>query len=255
MVILPKTDAAEAEEIISRIEALARAEKVNTVELSISFGFDTKQDQDENIQQVFKKAEDYMYRRKLTESLGMRSKTVGMVIDTMFDKYQKEMFHSERVSKLSAEVGSKIGLNSKDSHDLKTAGLMHDIGKIGIAEEILNKSEKLNETDWKEIRRHPEIGYRILSSASEFAEIADHILAHHERWDGSGYPKGLKGDEISLEARIIAIADAYDAMTEMRIHMDDLTADEAIAEINRCSGTQFDPEIARVFIEMMKDEK
>lgn len=232
VVILPKTDAAEAEEIISRIEALARAEKVKTVELSISFGFDTKQDQDENIQQVFKKAEDYMYRRKLTESLGMRSKTVGMVIDTMFDKYQKEMFHSERVSKLSAEVGSKIG----------------------IAEEILNKSEKLNETDWKEIRRHPEIGYRILSSASEFAEIADHILAHHERWDGSGYPKGLKGDEISLEARIIAIADAYDAMTEMRIHMDDLTADEAIAEINRCSGTQFDPEIARVFIDMIKDE-
>lgn len=255
VVILPKTDAAGAEEIINRIEALARAEKVNTIELSISFGFDTKHDQDENIQQVFKKAEDYMYRRKLTESLGMRSKTVSMVIDTMFDKYQKEMFHSERVSKLSAEVGSKMGLNSKDSHDLKTAGLMHDIGKIGIPEEILNKLEKLNETDWKEIRRHPEIGYRILSSANEFAEIADHILAHHEHWDGSGYPKGLKGDEISLEARIIAIADAYDAMTKMRIHMDDLTADEAIAEINRCSGTQFDPEIARVFIEMMKDEK
>lgn len=254
VVLLPKTDQVVAEEIIARIEKLASKEKVGTMELSISFGFETKYDKDEDIQQVFKKAEDYMYRRKLTESLGMRNKTVGMVIETLFDKYQKEMLHSERVSKLSAELGSKIGLNIKDSHDLKTAGLMHDIGKIGIADGILDKSEKLNDEDWAEIRRHPEIGYRILSSANEFAEIADHILESHERWDGCGYLKGLKGEEISLEARIIAIADAYDAMTKMRFHMESLTVEEAIEEINRCSGTQFDPEIARVFIDIIKNE-
>jgi diguanylate cyclase (GGDEF)-like protein/PAS domain S-box-containing protein len=254
VVLLPKTDQVEAEQVIARIEDLAKTEKVGTVELSISFGFETKLDAEEDIQRIFKRAEDYMYRRKLTESLGMRNKTVGMVIETLFDKYQKEMFHSERVSRLSAEVGTKIGLNSKDSHDLQTAGLMHDIGKIGIAEGILDKSEKLSEQDWIEIRRHPEIGYRILSSANEFAEIADHILEHHEHWDGSGYPKGLKGEEISLEARIIAIADAYDAMTKMRLHMNDLTVEEAIEEINRCSGTQFDPEIARVFINMIENE-
>lgn len=254
VVLLPKTNQIEAEEVIARIEELAKSEIVGTVELSISFGFETKVDKEQDIQLIFKRAEDYMYRRKLTESLGMRNKTVGMVIETLFDKYQKEMFHSERVSRLSAEVGNKIGLNTKDSHDLQTAGLMHDIGKIGIAEGILDKSEKLSEQDWLEIRRHPEIGYRILSSANEFAEIADHILEHHERWDGSGYPNGLKGEEISLEARIIAIADAYDAMTRMRLHMDDLTVEEAIEEINRCSGTQFDPEIARVFIDMIKDE-
>lgn len=255
VVLLPKTDQLEAEEIINRIEELAKAEKVGTVELSISFGFETKFNEEEDIQRIFKRAEDYMYRRKLTESLGMRNKTVGMMIETLFDKYQKEMFHSERVGKLSAEIGNKIGFNSKDSHDLQTAGLMNDIGKIGIAEGILDKIEKLNETDWDEIRRHPEIGYRILSSANEFAEIAEHILEHHEHWDGGGYPKGLKGEEISLEARIIAIADAYDAMTRMRLHRNDLTAEEAIEEISRCSGTQFDPEIARVFIEMIENEK
>ncbi len=254
VVLLPKTDAEEAEAIIHRIEALAPQEKVGTVELSISFGFETKLDPEEDIQQIFKKAEDYMYRRKLTESLGMRNKTVSMVIETLFEKYHKEMYHSERVSKLSAELGNIIGLSSKNSHDLRTAGLMHDIGKIGIADGILEKVEKLSQTDWIEIKRHPEIGYRILSSANEFAEIADHILEHHEHWDGSGYPKGLKGEEISLEARIIAIADAYDAMTRMRIHRDDLTVEEAIAEINRCSGTQFDPEIARVFIDMIHEE-
>jgi PAS domain S-box/diguanylate cyclase (GGDEF) domain len=255
VVLLPKTDQLGAEEIINRIEELAKAEKVGTVELSISFGFETKFNEEEDIQRIFKRAEDYMYRRKLTESLGMRNKTVGMIIETLFDKYQKEMFHSERVGKLSAEIGNKIGFNSKDSHDLQTAGLMHDIGKIGIAEGILDKIEKLDETDWDEIRRHPEIGYRILSSANEFAEIAEHILEHHEHWDGGGYPKGLKGEEISLEARIIAIADAYDAMTRMRLHRNDLTAEEAIEEISRCSGTQFDPEIARVFIEMIENEK
>lgn len=255
MILLPKTNTNEAEKLVKRIEKLTENEKVGTVAVSISFGFETKNSSDEDIQQIFKRAEDYMYRRKLTESLGMRNKTVGMVISTLFEKNKREMCHSERVGKLTEAIATKLRLDCKSAEDLKTAGLMHDIGKIGISDSILNKVETLDKQEWKEIRRHPEVGYRILSSANEFAEIADHILAHHERWDGSGYPKGLKGEEISLEARIIAIADAYDAMTKMRFHMENLTVEAAIKEINRCSGTQFDPEIAQAFIEMILEDR
>jgi HD-GYP domain-containing protein (c-di-GMP phosphodiesterase class II) len=126
---------------------------------------------------------------------------------------------------------------------------MHDIGKIGIDENILNKPQKLSSDEWKEIEKHSEIGSRILSSVNEFSEIAEHVLEHHEKWNGKGYPRGLKGEEISLQARIIAVADAFDAMTRDRAYGKALSEEEAINEIRRCSGTQFDLEIAGVFVE------
>jgi HD-GYP domain-containing protein (c-di-GMP phosphodiesterase class II) len=132
---------------------------------------------------------------------------------------------------------------------LHTAGLLHDIGKIAISEEILNKPGKLAPNEWEEIKRHPDIGYRILGSSYDMLELAECILAHHERWDGLGYPKGLKGLEIPAEARMIAIADAYDAMTSERPYRKPLSKQDALSEIIRCSGSQFDPEIVTVFVE------
>ena len=122
-------------------------------------------------------------------------------------------------------------------------------GKIGIDETILNKPSKLDEVEWNEMQRHSEIGYRILSSVNEFSEIADYILEHHERWNGTGYPKGLRQENISLQARIITLADAYDAMTGTRPYGKPHTIMEAVQEIIRCAGTQFDPSIARIFVE------
>lgn len=142
-----------------------------------------------------------------------------------------------------------MNLDKDNVNQLRTAGLMHDIGKIGIEDKILNKDGKLNNHEWLEIKRHPEIGYRILSSANEFSKLADCVLEHHERWDGKGYPKGIDGLSISLQARIIAIADAYDAMTSERAYRKALSIEEAIAELRKYSGTQFDPEIVKVFIE------
>jgi HD-GYP domain-containing protein (c-di-GMP phosphodiesterase class II) len=125
----------------------------------------------------------------------------------------------------------------------------------GIDEKILNKPKKLNSDDWTEIKRHSEIGYRILSSVNEFSEIADYVLEHQEYWNGKGYPRGLEGEEISIQARIIAVADAFDAMTTNRTYGKALSEEEAMNEIRRCSGTQFDPTIARVFIEKVLGER
>jgi len=128
-------------------------------------------------------------------------------------------------------------------------GLLHDIGKIAIEETTLNKQGKLTEQEWKEIKRHPEIGYRILSTVNDMSEMADYILCHHEKWNGTGYPKGLKREEIPFPARIIAIADAYDAMTSERSYRSALSKEIAIKELQKNSGIQFDPEIVRAFIE------
>ena len=125
---------------------------------------------------------------------------------------------------------------------------MHDIGKIGIDERILNKNGALTAEERSQIERHSEIGYRILSSVSELSEVAEYVLAHHERWDGSGYPRKLSGSAIPLKARIISIADVYDAVTNVRPYGKVLSSDEAAEEIIKNSGTQFDPELVDVFI-------
>ena len=247
VMILPKTDSHGAEAVIQRIKDLLVNEKVGAVDLSVSFGYEIKQQESENIQAIFKSAEDHLYRHKLYESLSMRSQTISLVLNALFEKNTREMMHSKRVGEIAELIAVKMGLSEENVRNLKTAGLMHDIGKIGIDESILNKPSRLTDFEWEEMKRHPEIGYRILSSVSEFSEIAVCVLEHHERWDGSGYPRGLKGNEICLEARIVGFADAYDAMTCSRTYQRALTAQEALEEIHTCEGAQFDPEIVQLF--------
>ena len=156
--------------------------------------------------------------------------------------------HAERLIKLSRRIGDQMDLSEKNLVDLELLSILHDIGKIGIDDRILNKPGPLTHEEWAAMKKHPEIGYRIAMSASEFQSVAELILCHHERWDGKGYPQGLKGEEIPLQSRIIAIADAYDAMTEDRVYHKGITHEEALEEIKAKAGTQFDPVIAELFI-------
>lgn len=249
VILLPKTDIYETEQIVKNINALALKETVNAVNISISFGYGTKKKEEEKIEEILKKAEDYMYKKKLFESPSMRGKTIGVIISTLHEKNKREEEHSHRVSMLCQDMGHALGLTESETEELKTIGLLHDIGKIAIEENILNKSEELTEDEWQEIKRHSEIGYRILNTVNDMLEISEYVLYHHERWDGKGYPKGLKGEEIPLQSRIITIIDAYDAMTSQRSYRSALSEESAIEELKINAGTQFDPDLIRIFIE------
>jgi diguanylate cyclase (GGDEF)-like protein/putative nucleotidyltransferase with HDIG domain len=249
VIILPETDTIETAKIIKRINSMILKEKVGALAISITFGHKTKNSMEEDIGEVFKNTEDDMNKHKLSQSSSIKSKTIDLIMNTLFEKNNREMLHSKRVSEICEDIASRMNFNKDNVSKIRIAGLMHDIGKIGIDENILNKPEELSSDERKEIERHSEIGHRILSSVDEFSEIAEHVLENHEQWDGNGYPRGLKGAEISLEARIIAVADAFDAMTRERTYGKTLSEDEAIREIRRCCGTQFDPEIAVIFVE------
>jgi len=150
---------------------------------------------------------------------------------------------------MSEKIGLAMDLNRVEAGELRTAGVIHDIGKIATPGGVLEKSSPLNEQEWDEIRKHPETGFSILSTVSEYGPLAEIVLAHHERWDGSGNPRGLKGQGIPLFSRIIGVAEAWDAMVSGRPYRKPVSVEEAIRELERCSGTQFDPEVVRVFLD------
>ena len=249
VIALPNTSAVDAEQLIQSIKDKLAKEKIKGIEISISFGYETKTEQRQDIQAVFKRTEDQMYRHKIYESSSMRSKTIDVITSTLFAKNGREHIHSKRVSDYCELLSAKMGFDKDKVNQIRLTGLMHDIGKIGIEDKVLNKSGKLTDGEFNEMKKHSEIGYRILSSVNEFSEISEFVLEHHEKWDGTGYPQGLKGEEIKVEARIIALADSFDAMTTQRAYHDAFSKKDAVQEIERCSGTQFDPAIARLFIE------
>jgi diguanylate cyclase (GGDEF)-like protein/PAS domain S-box-containing protein/putative nucleotidyltransferase with HDIG domain len=255
VMLLPETDAENADEIIKRINNAMLKEQIDNIILSVSVGYAVKRDSKEDINEIFTQAEDEMYRHKLSESSSMRSKTIDHILNSLFEKNEREMHHSKRVSEICELIAREMKFSNASINQIRIAGLMHDIGKIGIDEAILNKPQELTKSEWSEIERHSETGYRILSAANEFFKIAGFVLEHHEKWNGEGYPKKLKGKEISIEARIIAVADAYDAMTSDRTYRKDLSKEEAVEEIKRCSGTQFDPEIAKIFTNVIGNYK
>lgn len=255
VVILPKTKKEEVERIIGRIKELYSNERVNSINVSISFGWATKKKADQDIFNVLKSAEDNMYKTKLIETEGVKGNVINTIVNTLHEKSPREEQHSKRVSEICQSIGIAMGLSEIEIGRLKIAGLLHDIGKIAIEENIFNKPGRLTEQEYNEVKRHPDIGYRILSSSPSMLELAECVLAHHERWDGKGYPKGLKGGEIPIASRIIAIADAFDAMTSYRPYREAMSEEQAIDEICKNSGTQFDPVLAKVFIDKVLNKE
>jgi HD-GYP domain-containing protein (c-di-GMP phosphodiesterase class II) len=217
-------------------------------------GYATKLTSDEKIEHIIKKAEDFMYRKKLLESRSMHSSLVASMRSTLYEKSFENEEHAKRINNVCKKIGAALDLSEDTMFQLDLFSMLHDIGKVAVDVQILNKKGKLTEDEWDIVKRHSETGYRIAKSVPELGCIAELILCHHERWDGKGYPQGIKDDQIPLLSRILAVADAYDAMTEDRPYRKALSKENAIEELKSNSGKQFDPEIVRVFLSKVISE-
>lgn len=248
IVVCPKLNASAAKKKIEAFKSKIANIDVSGLHLSLSFGYETKTSDYQTITEILANAENHMYRHKLFEEASLRSKTIDIIMQTLFEKSDRESQHSRRVSEICHEIASSMNFDEDEIDRIRIAGLVHDIGKIGISENILNKTSSLNEYEWNEVKKHPEVGWRILSAANEFFDLANCVLFHHEKWDGSGYPNGTRHEGIPIEARIISLADAFDAMTNKRSYREAMSEDQAVEEIRQCSGTHFDPEIVDVFV-------
>ncbi|MDF2633780.1 MAG: diguanylate cyclase with sensor [Pelosinus sp.] len=222
------------------------------VPVSLSIGFAISTGPSLSMKELFKEADNNMYREKLNRSQKARSAILQTVMNLLAARDFIIDGHGERLQEMVSNLAKAVGLSKRKISDLQLLAQFHDIGKVGISESILMKEEALTPEELMEMRRHCEIGQRIALSAPDLTSIADWILKHQEWWDGTGYPLGIAGEDIPLECRILAIADAYDVMTNDRPYRKAMEPEMAIAEIKRCSGTQFDPMLVEKFCEIMR---
>ena len=254
-IILPNTNEGDTSKIIERIEKACKKNSTLMLPLSISLGSSTKIDIKTNINKIIKDAEDLMYRHKLINQQSARNSVIASLEKALEEKDYGAEDHINRMKSFASKFGERLNLDTGSLGELKLLVALHDIGKVAIADSILPKPSKLTPEEWKIIKKHPEVGYHIAESSLELAPIAEAILYHHEWWNGKGYPRGLKGEKIPLISRVIAIVDAYDAMTHDRPYRKVFSREQAIKELKRGSGVQFDPGLVKTFIELLQADQ
>jgi len=255
-VFLPKGDFSAVEQACHRIKnaTIDYNSKNPELPLSLSVGFAVGASTEKSIIEIFKEADNNMYREKLHRSKSNRSALVHALMKALQARDFITEGHAERLQNLVFALGKSIGISDRKLVDLRLLAQFHDIGKVGVPDRILLKPAALSREEFLEMQRHCEIGHRIAQSAPDLIPIADWILKHHEWWNGEGYPLGIKGEDIPLECRILAIADAYDAMASDRPYRKAIQHEAAILELKRKAGIQFDPELIPAFINIFDDK-
>ena len=224
----------------------------NEVPIDISLGIEPLSESN-SLDEAIMKAESRMYEYKIFDSASARSGTVDVILTMLFEKDPETERHCKRVQRMCRVFAEKLDLSPSESGLLLRAGLLHDIGKILIPTSIILSKQRLTNEEYEIVKKHSYLGYRILSSKGYLKRIGDIVLAHHEHIDGGGYPNQLKGEEIPYFARVLSIIDAFEAMTSVRSYREKRTNEEAIQELKRCSGTQFDAELVKQFIDVVPD--
>jgi diguanylate cyclase (GGDEF)-like protein len=255
-ILLPNSPRAKVENICQRIKhaVIVYSKKNTLLPLSIATGFAIRNNPNQSMAELYREADNNMYKEKLYSSQNARNVIVKNLINAVEMKGTLEKPSFERFQKLVVILGRAAGIPKKRIQDLILLGQFHDIGNISVHKNILHKPSRLSSEEFVEIQKHSDVGHRIAQSAPDLAHISDYILKHHEWWNGNGYPLGLKGNEIPLESRIIAIVDAYTSMTSGRPHRPAISKNEALAELKKCAGTQFDPSLVKKFIENVGEQ-
>lgn len=258
--LLPCSDKAEAGMLMNRIRR--QVEDYNHAQmglpLSVSIGLAISESPDYPLEETFRAADNNMYNDKLQRSKKARAEIVSSLLSSLFERGNLAEGEREQVQELSIRLGEALKLEESRMVDLELLSQVYDLGKVGLPDSLLHnamltKTEELTEAEREAIFRHPETGYRIASASPDLAGVSEMVLKHHENYDGSGYPLGLKGKDIPLENRILSIAIAFSAMTNPRPYAETLTPEDALAELQRCAGIQFDPQLVEIFIEMLKN--
>lgn len=250
--VLRQTDQVTAKNIASRIKSAFSDVQFSAFNGSISIGCATKTQSNQSIIEIVKLAEEHMYVDKTLNSKKLNTDTIKRLIHKLHDASFRELEHSNNVSELSMRIGTKMGLTQDECKRLKEAGYYHDIGKITLDEQLIQNDDTPMDYENEEVKNHVIMGYRILNAFDETTDLAEIILMHHEKWDGTGYPKGLSNDEIPLFSRIIAVSEAYDELTNKYNNLR-LDQDEALSTIKKESGFAYDPAIVKVLEEVLLD--
>ena len=250
-VLLPKTKRETAERICNRLRKACEKTERELAPIRFALGVATREDVDQTFDVVLRDAEHMMYRDKPLDSRSTRFAMITSFQRALAEKSAETLEHGRRIQDLVTEIGNRLSLSGIELGELNLLAALHDIGQIAIPADILMKPCYLTEDEWELMKRHPEIGERIARSVPDLVSIAEAILSHHERWDGTGYPRGLKGEQIPLLSRIFAIADTYDVMTNGRPYKKAIPPGEAVKEIEKFASTQFDPELVKLFVETL----
>jgi len=255
IVLLPNTDAETVSGIGNRIMEMCKSISRDHFHFVMSLGKATKTGLETGFNEILTEARDLLYRNKLTGGKSVPGNAVTALVDSLMGRGYETKEHIKRIEKMADQIANALQLPKSQSDDLILLASLHDLGKVAIPDEILKEKEKLSREDWEIIRSYPEIGYNIARQSFKFSHIADYILSHHERWDGKGYPRQLKEEDIPLLSRIMAILDAYDVMRTGRFYKKTLSKKEAVRELRECSGSQFDPALVEAFIGIIGEDQ
>lgn len=253
-ILLPQTEKKDAQKLSDRIKDNFSKEKIKSIQGNVSLGVATKYEPEEKIEVIIASAEDNMYMKKTLNRGKKKEDAFNIILDKLYGELPAEAEHARRTSEICKKIARKMNLPEAEINKVSKAAYLHDIGKVALDKEVASKNEYVIDDTYKEMKMHPVVGYRILNAFDHTIDLANIVLGHHERWDGTGYPQGLKGKETPKLARIIAVGERFDDMTTDKDYRKAISINEAMDEMKRNVGTHYDPEVVEALEKVIREE-